>query len=387
MITKLPLALFPATLLLASCGASASVESPEGAGASELEVEAIATFDEPWAAAFVPGTSVLVLTTKDGEMHGYDTLNGRAIFFTGVPEVDYGGQGGLGDVAFLQSEAADTLTERTIYLSWAEAGSQDGAGDTRGAVVGKGKMVCEDHQSCEIREMEVIWRQQPKVSGRGHYSHRIRFSPDERFMFVASGDRQKLDPAQDNTNTIGTIVRLNPDGTPAPGNPFADRGGVTAEIWSYGHRNILGMDWDAEGRLWEIEHGPGGGDELNLVKPGANYGWPVRSYGDHYNGDPIPDHSEDDGFARPAAHWTPVIAPGDMIIYRGEMFPDWQGDALIAGLRSEALVRVEIEGQTAREVARYELGGRLRSVDEGPDGALWVLEDGEGARLLKVTAK
>ena len=383
MISKLSPALFPATLLLASCSATANVDTETSASEPQLSIEELGTYDEPWAAAFVPGTEVLVLTTKTGEMHGYDTVNQRAIFFEGVPEVDYGGQGGLGDIAFLPSEAADTLSDRTIYLSWAEAGS----GNTRGAVLGRGTMVCEDHQTCAIRDMEVIWRQTPKTSKRGHYSHRIRFSPDEEYIFLASGDRQELEPAQDNSNNLGTIVRLNLDGTPAAGNPFAEEGGVTSEIWSYGHRNILGMDWDAQGRLWDMEHGPGGGDELNLVEAGANYGWPTRSNGDHYNGDDIPDHTADDGFNKPAIWWTPVIAPGDMIFYSGDMFGAWQGDALIAGLQSGGLVRVEIDGENATEAARYDLGGRIRSVDEAPDGALWVLEDGEGGRLLRITAE
>ena len=383
MITKFPTALFPASLLLASCGATASVDTGAKTAEPELSVEHVGTYDEPWAAAFAPGTEVLFVTLKAGGMRGLDTATGREFAVSGTPEVDYGGQGGFGDVAFLPGEAAASLGSRTIYLSWAEAG----AGDTRGAVVGRGTLACVDGGDCAIEGLEVIWRQTPKVTGRGHYSHRIRFSPDGQYMFVASGDRQKMEPAQDTTNTLGTIVRLNLDGTPAAGNPLADQGGATAEIWSWGHRNILGMDWDAEGRLWEVEHGPAGGDELNLVKRRANYGWPVRSYGDHYNGDNIPDHTEDDGFAKPAIHWTPVIAPGDMIIYRGNMFAPWKGNALIAGLSSEALVRVKFDDESASEAARYPIGGRLRSVDEGPDGALWVLEDGPDARLLKLTAK
>ncbi|HSJ77593.1 MAG TPA: PQQ-dependent sugar dehydrogenase, partial [Erythrobacter sp.] len=197
----------------------------------------------------------------------------------------------------------------------------------------------------------------------------------------------KMQPAQDTTNTLGTIVRLNLDGTPAAGNPLAEKGEETAQIWSWGHRNILGMDWDAQGRLWEVEHGPAGGDELNLVQRAANYGWPVRSNGEHYNGDPIPDHSADDGFAKPALSWTPVIAPGDMLIYNGTMFNGWQGRALMAGLSSMALVEVAIEGDTAREVNRYPFDKRLRALAQGPDGALWVAEDGKGARLLKLSAK
>lgn len=370
-------------MLLASCGATAGVDTPAASAEPELAIEEIGTYERPWAAAFVPGTEVLVITLKAGELRGIDTATGRTFAITGAPEVDFGGQGGLGDVAFLGSEAANAVGSRTIYLSWAEAGEND----TRGAVVGRGTLTCEDGDDCAISGLEVIWRQAPKVTGRGHYSHRIRFSPDESYMFVASGDRQKMEPAQDTGNTIGTIVRLNLDGTPADGNPMADQGGVTAEIWSYGHRNILGMDWDAEGRLWEVEHGPAGGDELNLVERGANYGWPVRSDGDHYNGDDIPDHTADDGFAKAALGWTPVIAPGDMIFYRGDMFGAWKGDALIAGLASKGLVRVTINGESANEAARYQIDNRVRSVDEGPDGALWVLEDGPDARLLKITPK
>ncbi|NNC53470.1 MAG: PQQ-dependent sugar dehydrogenase, partial [Erythrobacter sp.] len=292
---------------------------------------------------------------------------------TGVPAVDYGGQGGLGEVAFLESEADSDPSNRTIYLSWAEAGD----GDTRGAVVGRGELVCEQAYECSIESMEVIWRQAPKVTGRGHYSHRIAFSPDERYLFVASGDRQKLKPAQDTSNTLGSIVRLDLDGTPAAGNPVGE------EIWSYGHRNILGMDFDAEGRLWEVEHGPAGGDELNLVQRGANYGWPTRSYGDHYDGRPIPDHTADDGFIKPVITWTPVIAPGNMVFYDGDLFTGWKGDAVISALKPKELVRVSFEGDNATEVGRYSMDNRIRSVIEGPDGALWVLEDGEGGRLLE----
>lgn len=370
-------------MLLASCGAIASVDTAAAEVEPALKIEEIGSFDRPWAAAFVPGTNLLVITLKAGGMRGIDTATGREFTVTGTPDVDFGGQGGFGDVAFLPAEASDTVGERAIYLSWVEAG----ADDTRGAVVGRGTMTCTPGGDCAIDGLEIIWRQAPKVTGRGHYSHRIRFSPDGRYMFVSSGDRQKMEPAQDTTNTIGSIVRLNLDGTPADGNPMADAASPTNQIWSYGHRNVLGIDFDAEGRLWDVEHGPAGGDELNLVKPGQNYGWPTVSDGEHYDGTPIPNHETQPEFARYAVTWTPVIAPGDMIFYRGDMFGAWRGDALIAGLSSEALVRVEIDGETATEAARYELGGRLRSVDEGPDGTLWVLQDGQEAHLLKVTAE
>lgn len=369
-------------MALASC-ANAETGESRADGAAPFTVAEQATFNEPWAIEFAPGTPVLFVTEKSGSMKFLDTETGIIGEVTGLPEVAYAGQGGLGDIAFLESEASDVLDRRTIYLSWAEAGD----GDTRGAAVGKGTLVCGEAESCTIEGLAVIWRQTPKVTGRGHYSHRISVSPDGQYLFIASGERQKMQPAQDTTNNLGSIVRLNLDGTPAAGNPMAEKGGVTAEIWSFGHRNILGMDWDAEGRLWEVEHGPAGGDELNLVQPGANYGWPVRSNGDHYNGDPIPDHEPSDGFAQPALSWTPVIAPGDMIIYSGEMFAAWKGQALIPGLGSQALVRVAFDGDKASEAARYEMPARLRSVEQGPDGAIWIAEDGKGGRVLKLTAE
>lgn len=386
-LNPIAVALSLPALALASCAQADSGDSAaQTAGESgerPFTSEVMAVFEEPWAIEFAPGTGVLFVTEQGGSLKVMDTATGEIGTVSGVPAVDYGGQGGLGDIAFLPGEADTTLTGRTIYLSFAEAGE----GDTRGAALGRGKLDCNATDNCSIQGFEVIWRQAPKVTGRGHYSHRIQVSPDGRHLFVASGDRQKQTPAQDLSNTLGTIVRLNLDGTPAEGNPLADRKGVPDEIWSWGHRNILGMDFDAEGRLWETEHGPKGGDELNLVERGANYGWPERSFGINYNGSPIPDHSPDDGFAKPEVHWTPVIAPGDMIIHSGEMFEGWRGDALIAGLKTKAIIHVTLEGDTARETARYDMGSRLRSIEEGPDGAVWIAEDGEDGRLLKLTPR
>jgi glucose/arabinose dehydrogenase len=368
---------------LASCALAQDGESPtttaEEAGFTQEEM---GTFEQPWAIEFLPGRPVLAITEKAGTLKMMQTRTGEIIEVSGVPEVAYGGQGGLGDVAFLESEA-ERRDARTIYLSWAEQGEAD---DTYGAVVGKGLLKCDNAaNACNIEGMEVIWRQSPKVPGRGHYSHRLAFSPDEKYLFVASGDRQKQTPAQDMTNTLGSIVRVNLDGSPAAGNPFADQDGVPDEIWSYGHRNILGLDFAPDGTLWEVEHGPAGGDELNVVARANNYGWPTRSYGDNYNGTPIPDHTPDDGFTKPAIHWTPVIAPGDMLIYSGEMFAPWAGDALIPGLKTQALIHVDLDGGNAKEVGRYELGGRLRSVAQGPDGSIWVVEDGKDAKLFKLS--
>lgn len=382
LISTLALAL--TALPLASCNAAPA--QPGGGKPSAkagLQTEDYGTFEEPWALAFAPGTGVLFVTERKGRVKFVDTATRRTGTVTGVPAVDYGGQGGLGDIAFLPGEASSTLSRRTIYLSWAEAGS----GDTRGAVVGRGTLICEEADACRIEAMRVIWRQSPKVTGRGHYAHRLLFSPDGKFLYVASGDRQKFTPAQDMGGNLGKIVRLTPDGTPAPGNPFADRGGVTSEIWSLGHRNILGLGWDARGRLWGLEHGPAGGDEFNLITAGANYGWPVVSDGDHYDGRDIPAHSTRPDFAAPAIGWTPVIAPGGFIFYRGDAFPSWKGEAIIAGMADEGLVRVQLAGDKAREVERIPLGRRIRAIAEGPDGAIWIAEDKSGARLRKLTAK
>ncbi len=375
--------------LLASCAyaesgdssAAATAESEAQAEAAPYTITEMGEFASPWAIEFAPGTGMLFITEKGGTMKFIDTASGRTGSVSGMPQVLAAGQGGLGDIAFLEAEADEGIEGRTIYLSWAEAGD----GDAAGAAVGRGMLSCEAGGDCAVEGLEVIWRQAPKVTGRGHYSHRLAIAPDGEHLFIASGDRQKMAPAQDNSNTLGTIVRLNLDGSPASGNPMAGEGGDTAAIWSYGHRNILGMDFDEQGRLWETEHGPAGGDELNLVKQAANYGWPERSNGEHYNGDPIPDHSADDGFAKPATSWTPVIAPGDMIIYSGDMFAPWRGNALIPGLKIKGLVRVEIEGESAREVARYDFENRLRSIEQGPDGAIWIAEDGAGGRILKLT--
>ncbi len=199
----------------------------------------------------------------------------------------------------------------------------------------------------------MIWRQEPKIDGRGHYGHRLAFSPDGRYLYISSGERQEFTPAQDMARTLGKILRLNPDGSVPADNPFAERGGVTAQIWTLGHRNPLGIAFAPDGRLWEVEMGPRGGDEMNLIERGRNYGWPLVSNGDHYDGRRHPRPRAGHGFEAPKVSWTPVISPGDMIVYSGSMFPQWQGDALVGGLSGEALVHVDIDGANAREAHRY----------------------------------
>ncbi len=378
----LSLLLSPLLVPLASCGATAAGDSSIQGSADFAETNPfttreVAKLDEPWALALLPGNAALV-TEKKGKLKIVDLASGAMIDVSGTPKVDYGNQGGFGDVAISPSYSKDG----TVYLTWAEAGT----GDTRGAVLGRAKLVREA-TTARLEGLEVIWRQSPKVTGRGHYSHRIKFSPDGKYLFLTSGDRQKMAPAQDLTVNLGKMLRLTPDGKPAAGNPYANKGGVSAEIWSYGHRNLLGMAFDGEGRLWDVEHGPAGGDELNLVKPGSNYGWPLVSNGDHYDGKAIPRHATRPDLAAPALSWNPVIAPGAMIICKCEKFPAWKGNALIAALGAQGLVRVGITGDTGREAERYNMDSRMRGIAEGSDGKLWMIEDGAGGRLLEVVPR
>jgi glucose/arabinose dehydrogenase len=270
-----------------------------------------------------------------------------------------------------------------VYLSYAEAGAGG-----YGAAVARARL--ELHEAGgSLEALEVIWRQTPKVRGRGHYGHRIAFGPDG-YLWISSGERQKFDPAQDMSSNLGKILRLGDDGSIPDDNPFADRGGVTAQIWSSGHRNPLGLAFDHTGRLWNVEMGPRGGDELNLVERGANYGYPIVSNGDHYSGREIPDHDTRPDFNKPAISWTPAISPASLIFYSGDEFPQWRGSALIAGLSSRGLVRVEFDDNLAREAGRIPLGARIREVEQGPDGALWLLEDAKHdsqGRLLRLNRK
>ncbi len=242
-----------------------------------------------------PGTGTIFVTERGGRIK-FVTPSGRIGTVSGAPPVAHGGQGGLGDIVLAPAPPQPRLDRRTVYLSWAEAGN-DG---TRGAAVARGELVCEEHDSCALTGLTTIWRQSPKTTGEGHYGHRIAFSPDGHHLFIASGERQKMTPAQDMAGNLGKVVRLLPDGTPAPGNPFAARDGVAAQVWTLGHRNILGLAFDPQGRLWDLEHGPRGGDEFNLVEPGKNYGWPLVSEGRHYDGRKIPPHSSRADLAAPA---------------------------------------------------------------------------------------
>ncbi len=361
-----------ALILLTTAPAIAAAELP-------FEVTPIATFNEPWAMTFLPDGRLLV-TEKRGRLHVVSE-DGEVAARRGVenvPDVDYRGQGGLGDVIL----HPDYVDNGLVYLSYAEAG----VGDTRGAAVARGRLEFDERGQGVLRDVEVIWRQNPKVTDDGHYGHRMVFD-DDGYLFISSGDRQKFEPAQHMTGNLGKIVRLHDDGRVPDDNPFADRGDVTAEIWSLGHRNPLGIAFDRQGRLWNTEMGPLHGDEFNLVIPGANYGYPIVSNGDHYNGDPIPDHDTRPEFEAPKVYWVPTIAPANVIFYDGDLFPELRGSALIAGLASRAIIRVVIDGDEAHEAERYDMGNRIREVEQGPNGELFVLEDRDGGRLLKLTPR
>lgn len=339
-----------------------------------FETIEIASFDEPWAMTFLPDGRMLV-SEKAGKLQLVDT-KGQKTEIGGVPEVDYGGQGGFGDIVL----APDFATSNMVYLSWVEAGDKN----TRGAVVGRARLELKG-QKPALKNLKTIWTQNPKVTGKGHYSHRIAFSPDGQYLFIGSGERQKFDPAQDMTANLGKIVRLYPDGTVPKDNPFIDKEDALPEIWSLGHRNILGIAFDNEGRLWNQEMGPRDGDELNLVQRGANFGYPIVSEGDHYDGKKIPNHDTRPEFEAPKVAWVPTIAPSGLIFYSGDLFPAWKGSAFVGGLASQALIRISFDGDSAKEAERFLMGNRIREVEQGPDGAIYLLEDGENGRMLKLT--
>ncbi|MGM8909141.1 PQQ-dependent sugar dehydrogenase [Psychrobacter sp. 1U1] len=356
----------------------------------EFTTKEFATFNEPWAMAALPKTAndplKLLVTQKTGELFIVDTQTSNKTQVDGVPSVAYGGQGGLGDIVL----APDFATSKMVYISYVEAG--DGPGNnTFGAKVVKAKLVGLDTDSPSLQAITPIWQQTPKVKGQGHYSHRLLFSPDGQYLYISSGERQKKDPSQDMTVNLGKIIRLNADGSVPKDNPFAgNTRNIASQFWTIGHRNVLGMAFDESGRLWVNEMGPRGGDEFNLIKKGNNYGWPVVSNGRNYSGTDIPDHDTRPEFEPPKITWTPVISPSSMSIYSAgnqNNFPEWQGDALMSGLSSKALIVVDMkETGDASERYRYDMGARIRNVLT-VDGEVWVLEDGDSGRLLQLLPK
>lgn len=378
------------TSSLTACNAQTDAVSPASKSASETtssqpssgsvnqtyQLTNIAQFNEPWAMTLLKDDRLLV-TEKKGKLQLFDPKTRKKIEVKGIPKVAYGGQGGLGDIALHPEFEQNHI----IYLSYAEAG-QGGYG----AVVARGELDLSNVQKPQVKNLKTIWKQVPKVLGQGHYAHRLLFGSDGK-LWISSGERQKFDPAQNMQSNLGKILRLNEDGTPASGNPFSGQGEIAKQVWSLGHRNPLGIAFDPNGKLWVAEMGPKGGDELNLIVKGENYGYPLVSNGDHYDGRDIPDHHTRPEFKAPEISWTPVISPSSLIFYTGSQFPAWKNKALIGGLSSKAIVVVDTAIKPVTEVQRLDMKQRIRDLLQAADGSIWVLEDGSNARLLKMTAK
>jgi len=394
---------------LAGCGASPS-ESANSSTTSDhaFVVAPVATFNSPWAMAFLPGSTEAIVTEKPGRLWLVDTRGGRKQPVAGAPKVVTSSQGGLLDVALSPRFASDKL----VYLTYAEPSANGGSG----LAMGRGQLV-RDARGARIQDLQRLWHD-PAGGQGGQFGAIIAFAPDSQSLFLSSGERQRFTPAQDPNQPLGKILHLTLDGKPAPGNPMAGRMGAAvvtitdppedtekaehtagrqfrwpgpnltpAETWSSGHRNPYGLAFDAQGRLWETEMGPRGGDELNLILPGRNYGWPLVSDGRNYDGVPIPPPSSRPDLEQAKLFWNPVISPSTLLIYSGKLFPQWKGSGFIGALSGKALVRVTFSGTSAQKADRWDMGARIRWVGEGPDGAIYLLEDGDGARLLRLTPR
>jgi len=372
-------------------------------------VTKVAEFKLPWRIAFLPDGRMLV-TEKVGPVW-LVTQNGEKTPVDNVPAVLYQGQGSMLGV-FLSPKYA---TDHNIYLTYAEPGDEQG---TSGLALARARLALSEG-TASLEGLQVLWHDMPKGRG-GQFGAQIAFSPDGQYLFLTVGDRQRMTPAQDPNTEVGKILRLTLDGKPAPGNPMAGKtGGPTrplinpprdtevaktapvvstytvpapnlapAETWSSGHRTPYGLAFAPDGRLWEVEHGPRGGDELNLIEPGKNYGWPLVSYAVNYDGVPIDSPDTRPDLAKPVIYWTPIIAPGNLIFYNGAMFPQWKGSALMSGIATQSINRITFDGKGgATPAERWAVGHRVRDVEVGPDGALWMLEDANPGGLFRLTPK
>lgn len=388
----------------AARGQAANAAPPDvvSSSAGELRVQRLATLEFPWGLALLPDGRLLI-TEKPGRLRIWaDGKLSEPV--GGAPKVVYrdskSEQGGLMDIAVDPDFARNAL----VYLSFSEAAEQQAPqiGETddfrlspldmsdtiiRGGAVARGRL-----EGNELRGVEVIWRQVPKTVGRGHFSARLVFAADGT-LYITSGDRKRFEPAQDLESNLGKVVRINPDGSIPQDNPFVGKEGARPDIWSYGHRNMLSAAFEpAGGRLWVVEMGPLGGDELNQIRRGANYGWPLVGDGDHYGrpGVPttltsMPGHLTNDRFEPPVRSWTPVISPSGAAFYNGSMFPRWRGSLLFGGLSSRSLVRLVLDGQRVAIEERLDMGRRIRDVIEAPDGAIVLIVDDRKGDLLRLT--
>jgi glucose/arabinose dehydrogenase len=401
-ILLLSLLLFPSSVLAQVNAGELPPESSQ-----PFSVTKVTTLSLPWRIAFLPDGRMLI-TEKIGPIW-LVTQDGTKMPVENVPAVLAQGQGGMLGI-FLSPQYA---TDRKVYLTYSEPGDGGSSLALSRATLSIGK------DSASLDGLEVLWHQMPKGRG-GQFGAQIAFSPDGRYLFLAVGDRQRMTPAQDPDQELGKILRLTLDGKPAPDNPMAGKTGVAsvplinpprdtevaktapvistyeftgpnlapAETWATGFRTPYGLAFGPDGRLWELEHGPRGGDELNLVEPGKNYGWPLVSYGVNYNRVPIPTPDTQPDLAKPVIYWTPVIAPGNLTFYKGAMFKEWQGSALVGGMQTQTLIRITFDGKGgAAQAERWAMGFRVRDVAVAPDGAVWLIEDANPGGLYKVIPK
>ncbi|MGX1308358.1 glucose/arabinose dehydrogenase [Amorphus suaedae] len=348
--------------------------APQPAEAANVRTETVATgLPQLWAMEFLPDGRLLV-TAKRGTMHvvGGDGAAGPAI--KGVPEVVSRGQGGLLDVAL----APDFARSGMIYFSFSEP--RDGGAN--GTSVARARLQTDASGAGALSGTEVIFRQTPAYAGNKHFGSRLAFAPDGT-LFVTVGERSDTpirDQAQDISSGLGKVFRINPDGSVPSGNPFVGRAGAQPEIWSYGHRNLQSATIDARGRLWTVEHGPRGGDELNRPQAGRNYGWPIITYGLDYSGAPIGTGiTSKAGMEQPVYYWDPVIAPSGMAAYDANAIPEWKGALLVGGLQSRGLVVLRMNGDRVATEEWVPLDARVRDVRVGPDGAVYALTEARGA--------
>jgi glucose/arabinose dehydrogenase len=400
-----------ATLVLALLPACAAAQMNAGNAPTDTNLPftltKVATFNLPWRIAFLPDGRMLV-TEKVGALW-LVSQDGAKIQVSNVPAVLARGQGGMLGVYTSPRYASD----HNIYLTYSEPGE----GGSSLAMARAKLTVAGDTASLD--GLQVLWREMPKGNG-GQFGAAIAFSPDGQYLFLTVGDRQRMTPAQDPDQPLGKILRLTLDGKPAPGNPNAGKTGkatvdliapprdtevaktapvvstytypgpnlAPSEIWATGVRTPYGLAFGPDGRLWEVEHGPRGGDELNLIEPGKNYGWPLVSYATNYNGVPIPSPDTRPDLTKPVIYWTPIVAPGSLTFYKGAMFSEWNGSALMGGMATQTLNRITFDGKGGADVAnRWGVGFRVRDVAVGPDGALWLVQDANPGGLYKVVKK
>jgi aldose sugar dehydrogenase len=363
-----------ALLITFTAAAATPAETVQSQKGTEVKIETLVNgLNHPWGMAFLPDGRLLITERNTGHLYIMDTDYSLSKPLTGVPEVRARGQGGLLDVAL----DPNFQENQYVYLSYAKPGEN---GRTTTAL-GRGTLA--DHR---IENFEDIFVQDPYVDRTGHFGNRIVFSPDGRYLFLSLGDRFELDPAQDLSNHLGKVIRIHPDGSVPEDNPFVGQENAKDEIWTYGHRNIQAMAFQPEtGALWIGEMGPRGGDELNRIEKGANYGWPEVSWGTHYDGRDIPDPPTRPEFTDAVTHWTPVISPCGMTFYAGDMFPDWQSNALIGGLTSQEVIRLVFDGTDVKEEDRIPMPARIRDVNTAPDGSIYVLTDEDDGKVLRIS--